>query len=205
MGSGRTVYKPHPSCQLLLYESLCFISLPWNCASGWCCCRSRSCSRRSSSPPACRRRPSPNRHPKMARRPRSTWSLTAGTRALLSDARTFRPGSGRKAAILGLRSTSRLAGAIGISIRSAIRECGRHCAQHSSRHRVFSMSSGFRGRWNAISRQARSLGSLCGAKASVWTARALRTAGLPVREAISREGLMSQGRAFGKVLSRPAP
>jgi uncharacterized protein (TIGR02117 family) len=40
---------------------------------------------------------------------------------------------------------------------------------------------------------------------NVWTARALRTAGLPVSDSITREGLMSQARAIGKVVNRPRP
>jgi uncharacterized protein (TIGR02117 family) len=40
---------------------------------------------------------------------------------------------------------------------------------------------------------------------NVWTARALRTAGLPVNDSITREGLMSQARAIGKVVNRPRP
>lgn len=35
---------------------------------------------------------------------------------------------------------------------------------------------------------------------NVWTARALRAAGLPVRDAITREGLMSQARGLGTVI-----
>jgi len=39
---------------------------------------------------------------------------------------------------------------------------------------------------------------------NVWTARALRAAGLPVRDAITSEGLMSQARALGTIV-RAAP
>lgn len=35
---------------------------------------------------------------------------------------------------------------------------------------------------------------------NVWTARALRSAGLPVRDAITTEGLMSQARRLGRVV-----
>ncbi|MBI2297153.1 MAG: DUF2459 domain-containing protein [Betaproteobacteria bacterium] len=38
---------------------------------------------------------------------------------------------------------------------------------------------------------------------NVWTARALRAAGLPIREAITSEGLMSQAREIGKVGNSP--
>lgn len=38
---------------------------------------------------------------------------------------------------------------------------------------------------------------------NVWTARALRAAGLPIRDSITSEGLMSQARAIGKVVNRP--
>jgi uncharacterized protein (TIGR02117 family) len=40
---------------------------------------------------------------------------------------------------------------------------------------------------------------------NVWTAGALRAAGLPVRDAITREGLMSQVRALGTVVQSGAP
>jgi uncharacterized protein (TIGR02117 family) len=40
---------------------------------------------------------------------------------------------------------------------------------------------------------------------NVWTARALRTAGLPVHDAITKEGLMTQVRALGRVVQKPAP
>jgi uncharacterized protein (TIGR02117 family) len=39
---------------------------------------------------------------------------------------------------------------------------------------------------------------------NVWTARALRAAGLPIRDAITSEGLMSQAREIGNVVNRPA-
>jgi hypothetical protein len=35
---------------------------------------------------------------------------------------------------------------------------------------------------------------------NVWTARALRSAGLPVRDAITTEGLMAQVRRLGRVV-----
>lgn len=38
---------------------------------------------------------------------------------------------------------------------------------------------------------------------NVWTARALRAAGLPIRDSITSEGLMSQAREIGKVVNRP--
>lgn len=38
---------------------------------------------------------------------------------------------------------------------------------------------------------------------NVWTARGLRGAGLPVRDSITKEGLMSQAREIGKVIQRP--
>ncbi|MDH3315212.1 MAG: DUF2459 domain-containing protein [Betaproteobacteria bacterium] len=38
---------------------------------------------------------------------------------------------------------------------------------------------------------------------NVWTARALRTAGLPIHDSITRDGLMSQARAIGRVLNVP--
>jgi uncharacterized protein (TIGR02117 family) len=38
---------------------------------------------------------------------------------------------------------------------------------------------------------------------NVWTARALQAAGLPVRDAITKEGLMTQARALGKPISGP--
>jgi len=38
---------------------------------------------------------------------------------------------------------------------------------------------------------------------NVWTARGLRSAGLPVQDSIAREGLMSQGRELGEVVSEP--
>src|SRR5262245_17697605 len=39
---------------------------------------------------------------------------------------------------------------------------------------------------------------------NVWTARALRAAGLPIRDAITMEGLMSQAREVGSTVNRPA-
>jgi uncharacterized protein (TIGR02117 family) len=39
---------------------------------------------------------------------------------------------------------------------------------------------------------------------NVWTARALREAGLAVRDSITSAGLMEQARAIGRVLERPA-
>jgi uncharacterized protein (TIGR02117 family) len=38
---------------------------------------------------------------------------------------------------------------------------------------------------------------------NVWTARGLRGAGLPVRDSITKEGLMSQAREIGKVVQEP--
>jgi hypothetical protein len=38
---------------------------------------------------------------------------------------------------------------------------------------------------------------------NVWTARALRLAGLPVRDSITMEGLMSQARAIGRPVRSP--
>lgn len=38
---------------------------------------------------------------------------------------------------------------------------------------------------------------------NVWTARALRTAGLPIHDSITREGLMSQVRAIGGAFNAP--
>jgi uncharacterized protein (TIGR02117 family) len=38
---------------------------------------------------------------------------------------------------------------------------------------------------------------------NVWTAQALRAAGLPFRDAITMEGLLAQGRAIGRAVSRP--
>lgn len=38
---------------------------------------------------------------------------------------------------------------------------------------------------------------------NVWTARALRVAGLPVDDSITRDGLMSQARELGKVVNAP--
>lgn len=38
---------------------------------------------------------------------------------------------------------------------------------------------------------------------NVWTARALRHAGLPIRDSITQEGLMSQAREIGKLVNRP--
>lgn len=40
---------------------------------------------------------------------------------------------------------------------------------------------------------------------NVWTARALRAAGVPVRDAITMEGLMSQARGLGTVIQPAAP
>jgi uncharacterized protein (TIGR02117 family) len=40
---------------------------------------------------------------------------------------------------------------------------------------------------------------------NVWTARALRAAGLPIEDAITSSGLMSQARRIGAVVSNPAP
>jgi uncharacterized protein (TIGR02117 family) len=38
---------------------------------------------------------------------------------------------------------------------------------------------------------------------NVWTAQALRAAGLPFRDSITMEGLLSQGRELGKSVNRP--
>ena len=38
---------------------------------------------------------------------------------------------------------------------------------------------------------------------NVWTARGLRGAGLPIRDSVMREGLMSQARGIGKVIQTP--
>jgi uncharacterized protein (TIGR02117 family) len=38
---------------------------------------------------------------------------------------------------------------------------------------------------------------------NVWTARALRSAGLPIRDAITMDGLMSQAREVGSTVNRP--
>jgi hypothetical protein len=38
---------------------------------------------------------------------------------------------------------------------------------------------------------------------NVWTARGLRDAGLPIRDAITKEGLMSQAREIGRVVQKP--
>lgn len=38
---------------------------------------------------------------------------------------------------------------------------------------------------------------------NVWTARALRTAGLLIRDSVTMEGLMSQAREIGKSVNRP--
>lgn len=38
---------------------------------------------------------------------------------------------------------------------------------------------------------------------NVWTARALRAAGLPIHDSITRDGLMSQARAIGRALNAP--
>ena len=40
---------------------------------------------------------------------------------------------------------------------------------------------------------------------NVWTAQALRAAGLPVVDSITMEGLMSQAREIGKPVNRPEP
>lgn len=40
---------------------------------------------------------------------------------------------------------------------------------------------------------------------NVWTARALRSGGLPVEDAITKEGIMSQGRALAKQRGRARP
>lgn len=40
---------------------------------------------------------------------------------------------------------------------------------------------------------------------NVWTAGALRAAGLPVRDAVTAEGLMAQARALGRVVRAGAP
>lgn len=40
---------------------------------------------------------------------------------------------------------------------------------------------------------------------NVWTARALRSAGLPVRDSITTEGLMSQIRSLGRVMQKAPP
>jgi uncharacterized protein (TIGR02117 family) len=38
---------------------------------------------------------------------------------------------------------------------------------------------------------------------NVWTAQGLREAGLPIDDSITMEGVMSQARAFGKVIQKP--
>jgi uncharacterized protein (TIGR02117 family) len=48
-------------------------------------------------------------------------------------------------------------------------------------------------------RQTFSLSRTC----NVWTAHGLREAGLPIRDSITLEGLMSQARAIGKVIQKP--
>jgi hypothetical protein len=40
---------------------------------------------------------------------------------------------------------------------------------------------------------------------NVWTAQGLRDAGLPVSDAITREGLMSQVRGIGKSVGQSSP